>query len=197
MSKKEKPKAMVVGGSIVRISIHLQCLFRTHPSRVHLRQNTPVQTDNRFPCTSPTKHPTHSPRSQQSFLAPPASSEPSAPSHFSQIDASDQSVSSSAEEEPSDHTVSWIRSDIAEILKMPSNEELLEACGLGGAVGITDKVLAFAGNIGMHPETWLDFPLDEKEDLGGMCLSFSVMKRTTKKWDLQRNGRRKKRRVFR
>jgi hypothetical protein len=41
---------------------------------------------------------------------------------------------------------------------MPSNEELLEARGLGGAVGITDEVLAFAGNIRMHPETWLDLP---------------------------------------
>jgi hypothetical protein len=110
-----------------------------------------------------------------SFLAPPASSEPSTPSHFPQTDTSDQSVSSGAEEEPSDHTVSWIGSDIAEISKMPSNEELLEARGLGGAVGITDEVLAFAGNIGMHPETWLDFPLDEEEDLGGMCLSFSVI----------------------
>jgi hypothetical protein len=41
--------------------------------------------------------------------------------------------------------------------------------------------LAFAGNIGMHPETWLDFLLDEEEDLGGMCVSFYVMKRTRKK----------------
>ncbi|CAI0393450.1 unnamed protein product [Linum tenue] len=32
-------------------------------------------------------------------------------------------------------------------------------------VGITDEVLAFARNIAMHPETWLDFPLDEEEDL--------------------------------
>ncbi|KAE8055210.1 hypothetical protein FH972_012067 [Carpinus fangiana] len=76
----------------------------------------------------------------------PASSEPSTPSHFSQTDASDQSVSSGAEEEPSDHTVSWIGSDIAEISKMPLNKELLKACGLGGAVGITDEVLAFAGS---------------------------------------------------
>jgi hypothetical protein len=49
----------------------------------------------------------------------------------------------------------------------------------------------------MHLETWLDFLLDEEEDLGGMCVSFSVINRTRKKWDLQRNGRRKKRRVFR
>lgn len=39
------------------------------------------------------------------------------------------------------------------------------------AVGITDEVLAFARNIGHHPETWLDFPLDEEEDLDGMFLS--------------------------
>jgi hypothetical protein len=48
-------------------SIHLWCLFRTHPSRIHLQRNTLIQTSNRFPCTSPAKHPTHSPRSQQSF----------------------------------------------------------------------------------------------------------------------------------
>jgi len=58
---------------------------------------------------------------------------------------------------------------------MASNEELLEARGLGGAVGITDEVLAFARNIAMHPETWLDFPLDEEEDLDGMCVSFSMI----------------------
>ncbi|XP_008812106.1 uncharacterized protein LOC103723077 [Phoenix dactylifera] len=36
-----------------------------------------------------------------------------------------------------------------------------------GAVGITEEVLAFARNISMHPETWLDFPLfhdDEGSD---------------------------------
>lgn len=38
------------------------------------------------------------------------------------------------------------------------------------AVGITDEVLAFARNIGHHPETWLDFPLDEEEDLDGTFL---------------------------
>lgn len=50
------------------------------------------------------------------------------------------------------------------------NEELLEERCLGGAVGITEEVLAFARNIAMHPETWLDFPLDEEEDLDGMCV---------------------------
>lgn len=110
-----------------------------------------------------------------SFLAPPPSSQPSTPSHFPESEPSDLSASSGGEEEPSDQTVSGIRSDILEISKMASNEELLEARGLGGAVGITDEVLAFAGNIAMHPETWLDFPLDEEEDLDGMCVSFSVI----------------------
>ncbi|XP_068656216.1 uncharacterized protein [Aristolochia californica] len=37
----------------------------------------------------------------------------------------------------------------------------------GGAVGVTEEVMAFARNISMHPETWLDFPLfvdDEDSD---------------------------------
>ncbi|XP_061372025.1 uncharacterized protein LOC133314555 [Gastrolobium bilobum] len=37
-------------------------------------------------------------------------------------------------------------------------------CALERAVGITEEVLAFAMNISMHPETWLDFPIDEEED---------------------------------
>uniref|UniRef100_A0A2P2MZY0 BSD domain-containing protein n=1 Tax=Rhizophora mucronata TaxID=61149 RepID=A0A2P2MZY0_RHIMU len=40
-----------------------------------------------------------------------------------------------------------------------------------GAIGITDEVLAFARNIAMHPETWLDFPLEEEEDLDDFDMS--------------------------
>ncbi|KAJ8773285.1 hypothetical protein K2173_028462 [Erythroxylum novogranatense] len=39
------------------------------------------------------------------------------------------------------------------------------------ATGITDEVLAFARNIAMHPETWLDFPLDEEDDLDDFEMS--------------------------
>jgi len=35
---------------------------------------------------------------------------------------------------------------------------------VGNAVGVTEEVLAFARNIAMHPETWLDFPLPDNED---------------------------------
>ena len=58
----------------------------------------------------------------------------------------------------------------------------LEERGFGG-VRITDEVLAFARNIGMHLETWLDFPIDEEEDLDRMCIFFLFfgLKPTTKK----------------
>ncbi|CAH8383880.1 unnamed protein product [Eruca vesicaria subsp. sativa] len=39
------------------------------------------------------------------------------------------------------------------------------------AAALTDEVLAFARNIAMHPETWLDFPLDPEEDLDDLEMS--------------------------
>ncbi|XP_057503749.1 uncharacterized protein LOC130787386 [Actinidia eriantha] len=36
---------------------------------------------------------------------------------------------------------------------------------VGEAVGVTEEVLAFAMNIAHHPETWLDFPLEEEDDI--------------------------------
>ncbi|PIA29470.1 hypothetical protein AQUCO_06000075v1 [Aquilegia coerulea] len=44
-------------------------------------------------------------------------------------------------------------------LPFGSEEDLI-----GNAVGVTKEVLAFARNIAMHPETWLDFPLADDED---------------------------------
>nr|DAD41552.1 TPA_asm: hypothetical protein HUJ06_015875 [Nelumbo nucifera] len=49
--------------------------------------------------------------------------------------------------------------------------ESMEKNSIGGAVGITDEVLAFAKNIAMHPETWLDFPLVDEEDLDDFDMS--------------------------
>ena len=51
------------------------------------------------------------------------------------------------------------------------SESDLEERGFSRA-RITDEVLAFARNIRMHPETWLDFPIDEEEDLDCMFLFF-------------------------
>ncbi|CAA0832832.1 BSD domain-containing protein [Striga hermonthica] len=43
------------------------------------------------------------------------------------------------------------------------NRESFEPFG-EGAVGLTEKVVAFVRDIAMHPETWLDFPLPENVD---------------------------------
>lgn len=42
------------------------------------------------------------------------------------------------------------------------------------AVGITEEVLTFAMNIAMHPETWLDFPIDEEDDNDGNLLQSNL-----------------------
>ncbi|KAL0350477.1 UNVERIFIED_CONTAM: hypothetical protein Sradi_4196900 [Sesamum radiatum] len=65
--------------------------------------------------------------------------------------------------------------NVSEITKMASNFLQLESddenqetgkkvdfTSLGnGAVGVTEEVVAFARDIAMHPETWLDFPLPQ------------------------------------
>ncbi|KAK9163643.1 hypothetical protein Syun_004545 [Stephania yunnanensis] len=50
-------------------------------------------------------------------------------------------------------------------------EESGEKYAVESAVGVTDEVLAFARNIAMHPETWLDFPLADEEDADDFDLS--------------------------
>ncbi|URD85906.1 BSD domain containing protein [Musa troglodytarum] len=55
------------------------------------------------------------------------------------------------------------------LLPFGSDEEELdedeETDGVGvDAVGVNEEVLAFARNIAMHPETWLDFPLPHYEE---------------------------------
>ncbi|KAJ6321037.1 hypothetical protein OIU78_016269 [Salix suchowensis] len=112
-----------------------------------------------------------------SFLAPPPDH---SVSNLDQSQPSDRSASYCDEREPSD---SGIGHDFAEIGGRGENLEELETGEFGGedgddddwelegAVGITDEVLAFARNIARHPETWLDFPLDEEEDLDDFDLS--------------------------
>lgn len=58
----------------------------------------------------------------------------------------------------SNKTVSEITKIASNLLQLGSEEEI------GDAVGVTEEVLAFARNISMHPETWLDFPLPDDED---------------------------------
>ncbi|XP_054776006.1 uncharacterized protein LOC129284519 [Prosopis cineraria] len=129
-----------------------------------------------------------------SFLAPPPESPPpqtqiSAPNPDEPNgQSSDHSYSKLSDED----LISGIRSDFAEIsgkfksgisklssnktvseiTKIASNflqfgseeERSLEEYELGSVVGVTEEVVAFARNLAMHPETWLDFPLPDDAD---------------------------------
>lgn len=54
------------------------------------------------------------------------------------------------------------------ILQFASEEDLsIEEYAQRGVVGVTEEVVAFASDVAMHPETWIDFPMpddDEDED---------------------------------
>ncbi|OIW10901.1 hypothetical protein TanjilG_27850 [Lupinus angustifolius] len=114
-----------------------------------------------------------------SFLAPPPDSDPVPlkPSASDRNPTSEPSDSNAIDED----IISGIRSDFEEISgrfrsgisKLSGNKTVSdftkfassflqigsdEAHGLDGVVGLTEEVLAFAGNIAMHPEIWLDFP---------------------------------------
>ncbi|XP_056688139.1 TPD1 protein homolog 1-like [Spinacia oleracea] len=47
------------------------------------------------------------------------------------------------------------------------------------AVGLTDEVLTFSGNIAHDPETWLDFPVEDDED----CEAPKSIDKRTRIWD--------------
>lgn len=118
-----------------------------------------------------------------SFLAPPPTTHDNQQGSSNNLDESG-APDQSDEEDPLDSGIG-----VSEMSRMGSNyyplgseenegengngdygEEEEEEEGLS-AVGITDEVLAFASNIAHHPETWLDFPLDEEEDLDDFDMS--------------------------
>ncbi|XP_038897732.1 uncharacterized protein LOC120085672 [Benincasa hispida] len=116
-----------------------------------------------------------------SFLAPQPPPHPSStPSHphperdlaappdWKPSNQSDPSISGDEDDEDDP-------SDPVEVLKMRSSYDAYAKSGnlqgecyqevdWGDAIGITDEVLTFATNIAMHPETWIDFPIDEEEN---------------------------------
>lgn len=119
-------------------------------------------------------------------------------SDLEQCEPSDQSVSGEISDEETFDSVG-IRDDIAEIggrfrpeISNPSNNravseisemdsnflpfrsdgrDSVEEYDFEGIPGITEEVLAFARNIAHHPETWLDFPLEEEDDLDDFDMS--------------------------
>lgn len=119
-----------------------------------------------------------------SFLAPPP---PPDPDH----DAASDPNRNPADDEEED-VIAGIRSDFAEIggrfksgiSKLSGHKTVSEITkiastflqlgseqqrDLDGVIGVTEDVVAFARNVAMHPETWLDFPLpDDDPDSDGI-----------------------------
>ncbi|OMP01782.1 hypothetical protein COLO4_11604 [Corchorus olitorius] len=56
-------------------------------------------------------------------------------------------------------------------LQFGSEEESLEKYQSGSVVGLTEEVVAFARDIAMHPETWLDFPVPDYDDFDDFDMS--------------------------
>ncbi|KAJ8765695.1 hypothetical protein K2173_014817 [Erythroxylum novogranatense] len=120
-----------------------------------------------------------------SFLAPPPPDASSTPPR------SPRQISSQSESNDDEDPIAGIRSDFAEIsgkfksgiTKLSSNKTVSEITKIasnflqfgpgrdisgedliGNVVGVTEEVVAFAKDIAMHPETWLDFPLPDEDD---------------------------------
>ncbi|KAE8707677.1 hypothetical protein F3Y22_tig00110377pilonHSYRG00042 [Hibiscus syriacus] len=56
-------------------------------------------------------------------------------------------------------------------LQFGSEEDGPEKHAIGYAVGVTEEVVAFARDMAMHPETWLDFPIPDDGDFDDFDMS--------------------------
>ncbi|XP_027355405.1 uncharacterized protein LOC113865198 [Abrus precatorius] len=110
-----------------------------------------------------------------SFLVPPPTATPSQsdPSPFISNQSDHRVVSPNEEPQFDDAIMSnhstdgeqgTVRTDHPQPNSVSSRSDSEENQEPERAVGITEEVLAFAMNIAMHPETWLDFPIDEEDD---------------------------------
>ncbi|XP_042018285.1 uncharacterized protein LOC121766020 [Salvia splendens] len=107
-----------------------------------------------------------------SFLAPPPPPPPPPPLIYSSSIQSKSdpagSVNADEDEEEEKGGEEMLKYDERETGELgesldfsPSKDD--DADILEDAVGVTEEVLAFARNIAHHPETWLDFPIEEDE----------------------------------
>ncbi|KAE8707013.1 hypothetical protein F3Y22_tig00110387pilonHSYRG00596 [Hibiscus syriacus] len=134
-----------------------------------------------------------------SFLAPPPPDSPEQQADHPAEEAKPLGSPSDDPDELSDEAlIVGIRSDLSEIggkfktgisqlsnninvseftkiasnfLQFGSEEEGLEKYTSLNAVGVTDEVIAFARDIAMNPETWLDFPIPDDGDFDDFDMS--------------------------
>ncbi|XP_020211497.1 uncharacterized protein LOC109796226 [Cajanus cajan] len=110
-----------------------------------------------------------------SFLAPPPSNSQSDPSPFVSDQSNHRSISQPQLDDAaavSDHSSDAEQENGPEPNSFSFGSDSEGNCGFElRAVGITEEVLAFAMNIAMHPETWLDFPIEEEDDTDDFDMS--------------------------
>ncbi|KAK7351574.1 hypothetical protein VNO77_11129 [Canavalia gladiata] len=105
-----------------------------------------------------------------SFLAPPPTVSESDPSPFIPIQSDHRSVSERQFDDAaifnhsSDAEPGILHTQYPDPNSVPFGSDSEGNPEPEHPVGITEEVLAFAMNIAMHPETWLDFPIDEEDD---------------------------------
>ncbi|XP_022751178.1 uncharacterized protein LOC111299921 [Durio zibethinus] len=133
-----------------------------------------------------------------SFLAPSPPPSSDEPLYQAEEDKPLRPPSDDPEELSDEALIAGIRSDLSEIggkfktgisklsnniavseftkiasnfLQFGSDEESLEKYESGNVVGLTEEVVAFARDIAMHPETWLDFPVPDNDDFDDFDMS--------------------------
>ncbi|CAN1191349.1 hypothetical protein LINPERHAP2_LOCUS41000 [Linum perenne] len=133
-----------------------------------------------------------------SFLAPPPESPPPTTQISDESPKETENRQLLDPDESDDALIEGIRSDFAEIggrfksgiSKLSSNKAVSEITKIasnflqfasegdvndedliGTAVGVTEEAVAFARDVSMHPETWLDFPFPEVDDFEDFDMS--------------------------
>ncbi|KAJ8439725.1 hypothetical protein Cgig2_009549 [Carnegiea gigantea] len=105
-----------------------------------------------------------------SFLAPPpqiSDRDRDRQSDDSDVDYADEGVESAAIRDELPEFGGNFEAEVSNVEQYGSEKELsVEYYARRGVVGVTEEVVAFARNIALHPETWIDFPLpdDDIED---------------------------------
>ncbi|CAN0864924.1 hypothetical protein LINGRAHAP2_LOCUS9079 [Linum grandiflorum] len=133
-----------------------------------------------------------------SFLAPPPESAPPPPQISEESSGERENRQLLEGDESDDALIEGIRSDFAEIggrfksgieklssnkavseitkiasnfLQFASEGDLNDEDLIGTAVGVTEEAVAFARDVSVHPETWIDFPVPDVDDFEDFDMS--------------------------